>query len=319
MSRRTVVLTSSVAFLIVAGLIGAACSGEGGGTASSGTAAPQARLGAPVSKVFAGPDTAVAGGGIVAPGPGAETGGATGLDVGLPAIGPRIIKDARLSLDVKKGSFDQRFQQATQIAGRHGGFVASSQTSESRRRSGTIVLRVPADQFEAALGELKGLGKVRTQGVSGQDVTAQFVDLQARLRNWETQETVLLKLLAKSKTIDDSVKVQRALQDVQLAIEEIRGQLRALGDQTEFSTISVSMTEIGVVVHPPKKKPSLVRAWHEALDGFVAVIAAVVIGIGYLLPVALIGLAIFVGWWGYRRYRTRAPRPRADRLTTQET
>jgi len=306
MSRRTMVVASSVAFLILAGLIGAACSGGGGGTASGGTT-PQAR--AVAGPEFGAVDAGVAGRGGVAPAPAAETGGATGLDVALPAIGPKIIKDATLSLDVKKGSFDQRFQQATQIAGRHGGFVASSQTSEGRRRSGSIVIRVPADQFEAALGELKGLGKVRTQGVSGQDVTAQFVDLQARLRNWETQETVLLKLLAKSKTIDDSVKVQRALQDVQLAIEEIRGQLRVLGDQTDFSTITVSMTEIGAIVKPPTKKPSLVRAWHDALDGFVAVIAAVVIGIGYLLPVVLIGLAIFLGWWGYRRYRTRTPGP----------
>jgi Domain of unknown function (DUF4349) len=305
MSRRTVVVTSSVTFLIVAGLIGAACSGGGGGAST----APQVRTAGPISKGFAGEDTAVAGGGVALPAPAAETGSATGLDLALPAIGPKIIKDATLSLDVKKGSFDQRFQQATQIAGRHGGFVASSQTSEARRRSGTIVIRVPADQFEAALGELKGLGRVRAQGVSGQDVTAQFVDLQARLRNWETQETVLLKLLAKSKTIDDSVKVQRALQDVQLAIEEIRGQLRVLGDQTDFSTISLSMTEIGAIVQPPKKKPSLVRAWHDALDGFVAVIAAVVIGIGYLLPVVLIGLTVFVGWWGYRRYRTRPTRP----------
>jgi hypothetical protein len=148
---------------------------------------------------------------------------------------------------------------------------------------------------------------VKGQGISGSDVTSQFVDLQARLRNWETQESVLLKLLAKSKTIDESIKVQRALQDVQLAIEEIRGQLRVLSDQTDFSTISLSMREAGPVVEPPHKQPSLVRAWHEALDGFLAVIAAVVIGIGYLLPVALIGLAIFLGWWGYRRrYRPRA-------------
>src|SRR5207249_4337853 len=96
-----------------------------------------------------------------------------------------------LSLDVSKGTFDDRFQQATLIAGRHGGFVASSQTSQERRRSGTLIIRVPADQFEAALGELRGLGKVTTQAVSGSDVTPQFVDLQARLRNWETQESVL--------------------------------------------------------------------------------------------------------------------------------
>jgi len=307
MSRRTVVAASSVAFLVVAGLIGAACSAGNkaafGPAVAGGTAAPNARAGA-----FAGPDTAVAAGPVAVPAPAAES-GATGLDTGLPAIGPKIIKDATISVDVKKGSFDARFQQATQIAGRHGGFVSSSQTSEARRRSGTIVIRVPADQFEATLGELKGLGKLRNQSVSGSDVTAQFVDLQARLRNWETQESVLLKLLAKSKTIDDSIKVQRALQDVQLAIEEIRGQLRVLTDQTDFSTITLSMSEVGPIVQPPKKQPSLLRAWHDALAGFLSVIAVVVVGIGYLLPMALIGLAVLAAWWGYRRFRARETRP----------
>jgi hypothetical protein len=308
MSRRTVFATSSVAFLVVAGLIGAACSAgnkaTGGAAAAGGTPAPNARFGP-----FAGSDSAVAGRAVAAPAPAVESGGTTGLDTGLPAIGPKIIKDATISLDVKKGSFDARFQQATQIAGRHGGFVSTSQTSEARRRSGTIVIRVPADQFEATLGELKGLGRLRNQSVSGSDVTAQFVDLQARLRNWETQESVLLKLLAKSRTIDDSIKVQRALQDVQLAIEEIRGQLRVLTDQTDFSTITLSMSEAGPIVQPPKKQPSLLRAWHDALDGFLSVIAAVVVGIGYLLPVALIGLVVFMGWWGFRRSRTRTTPP----------
>jgi hypothetical protein len=306
MSKRSVVAVSSVAVLAIAGLLGAACSGGGGSTTSGLTARPAAP--APQGGAFEGAGEDVAGGAMnprVSGGPE----GTTGLDLALPAVGPKIIKDATLSLDVKKGSFDQQFQQATQVAGRHGGFVASSQASGGRRRSGTIVIRVPADQFEAALGELKGLGKVRGQGISGSDVTAQFVDLQARLRNWETQESVLLKLLAKSKSIDDSIKVQRALQDVQLAIEEIRGRLRVLDDQTAFSTISLSMIEAGPIVQPPSKKPSLVRAWHNALDGFVAVIAAVVVGIGYLLPVMLIGAAVFLGWWGYRRFRTRAVGP----------
>jgi hypothetical protein len=307
MSGRRVVAASSVAFLVIASLLGAACRGGGGKTRSAPAVGEK-----PQAQAFGAPDEAAVGGvaGPVAaaPDPG-QAAGATGLDLALPAIGPKIIKDATLSLDVKKGSFDQQFQQATQIAGRHGGFVASSQTSEDRRRSGTIVIRVPADQFEAAVGELKGLGKVRGQGISGSDVTAQFVDLQARLRNWETQESVLLKLLAKSKSIDDSIKVQRALQDVQLAIEEIRGQLHVLDDQTAFSTISLSMIEAGPVVAPPGKKPSLVRAWQHALEGFVAVIAAVVVGIGYLLPVALLATAIFLGWWGYRRFRTRPARP----------
>jgi hypothetical protein len=300
MSRRRLMVTGPVAFLIVAGLVGAACSG------SHTTTAPSHAVGKAGFDAVAGGDAGVSIG-AAAPEPAvgvpADATGGAGLNAGLPAIGPKIIKTGNLSLEVKMGSFDDRFQQATLIAGRHGGFVASSQTSQDRRRSGTLVIRVPADQFEAALGEIRGLGKVTTQAVYGSDVTPQFVDLQARLRNWETQESVLLKLLAKSKTIDESIKVQRALQDVQLAIEEIRGQLRVLADQTDFSTISVSMIEAGPGAVSPKKQSSLARAWHQAIHGFVAVIAAVVVGIGYLLPFVLMAGVLVLVWWGLRRYR----------------
>ena len=127
---------------------------------------------------------------------------------------PASFKTAVLSIRIREGSFETRAQDITIIASRHGGFIASSRTSGGKFLSGTIVLRIPASQFEIALGELKALGKVTGEQISGEDVTAQFVDLQARLRNWEAQEDVLLKLMAKSKSIEESLKVQRALQDV---------------------------------------------------------------------------------------------------------
>jgi hypothetical protein len=291
MSRRRRVGLASILVLALAGLIGAACSGSASKKASTvPMEAPAAASG-------------------VAPDSGTGTDGAAGNvaleDIGLTALTARIIKTASISVEVKQDSFEDRFQQATMIAGRHRGYVSSSRSAQAEHRSGTLVLRVPADQFEAALGELKALGTVKDEEISGQDVTSQFVDLQARLRNWEAQETVLLGLMARATTIDDSINVQRNLQDVQLAIEEIRGQLQALSDQADYSTITLAVSEVGAVIEKPKGRISLGRAWHEALHGFVAVIAAVVIGLGYLVPIALMGLALFLGWLGFRRARTR--------------
>lgn len=239
--------------------------------------------------------------------PPAGTAGGTsaleGLDLQIPALSAKIVKNATLTLEVDEGSFDQRFQQAILIAGTHGGFVSSSRASGQDSLSGTVVIRVPSSEFEVALGELKALGTVEGEEVSGEDVTAEFVDLDARLRNWEAQETVLLGLMAETNTIDESLKVQRALQDVQLAIEEIRGQLRVIDDQTSLSTISVSMSEPGVPVAAdpdPDGVPSVSEAWDLALKGFLAVIATVVIGIGYALPFVIVGL---IAWAIIRRVR----------------
>jgi Domain of unknown function (DUF4349) len=274
---------SSLIFVVVAGLVGAACSAGGGRPASAPVEGPQ---GAPMAPLAS-----------PAPGNAADVVGAS-----LPQLRQRVVKTASISLQLKKGVFTQQFQEASLIAGRHGGYVASSETTEAKLRSGTVVLRVPADQFETALAELKGLGKVQSERIAGQDVTGQFVDLQARLRNWESQETVLLRLMNKASTIDDSIKVQRQLQDVQLAIEEIRGQVHALSDQADLSTITIAMAEAGAVL-PNASRSLLARAWHQAVHGFVAVIAAVVVAVGYVLPVGLLLFAAGTGWFLIRRRR----------------
>lgn len=282
-----------VSFLALAGFVGAACGGGANKTAG-GALAPVER------------NADRAGGGLAIPAASPMPGKASVLDeFQLPGISQKIIKTASVTLQVRKGSFQQRFQQAAMVASSHGGFISSSRTSEGKLHSGVLVIRVPASQFEAAMGELKALGTVKGEQVSGQDVTAQFVDLQARLRNWEAQEGVLLRLMRQSKTIEESLKVQRTLQDVQLAIEEIRGQLRVLSDQTDLSTITLSMDEAGRAVPKPKEGLTFVRAWRQAIHAIAAVFAAIVVGLGYVIPIALIALALFLGWLGYRRVRPR--------------
>jgi hypothetical protein len=284
---------ASVSFLALAGMMGGACGGGMSGRTSGGGVANSGEVGAQMPAASSAP--AAGGGGDLA----------ALNQFQLPRITQQIIKTASVTLEVRKATFQQRFQEAVMVASSHGGFVSSSRTTEARLRSGVLVIRVPSPEFEAAMGELKSLGTVKAERVSGEDVTAQFVDLHARLRNWEAQETVQLRLMRRSNTIEDSLKVQRTLQDVQLAIEEIRGQLRVLSDQTQFSTITLTMAETGQVVPKPKKELTFFRAWHQAIHAIGAVFAAVVIGLGYVIPLVLIALAGLLLWLLYRRLRPR--------------
>jgi hypothetical protein len=279
--RRRVTVTSMM-FLVLASLVGAACGGS-----SKTASAPMAGTGGAAQGA---PDTAASPGGGARSQPLAPP-------AGLPALAARVIKTANVSLRLRDGSFEQRFQEATQIAGRYGGYVSSSETAGGKRRSGMLVLRVPAAQFESALGAIKSLGTVSDERLSGQDVTSQFVDLEARLRNWQSQEAVLLTLMSKATSIQDSIRVQNQLQDIQLTIEELKGQLRVLNDQADLSTITVAMAEVGFIAPSPKARPALSRAWHQAVDGFVGVIATVVVGLGYLIPLAILALIV----WGLAR------------------
>jgi hypothetical protein len=222
-----------------------------------------------------------------------EGSGAAPSVEGLPPLIPTVIKTADLEVQVEREGFGGAMEEATVVAGRYGGFVVSSSIRGQDVRTGSLVIRVPAGNFDPALGDLRGLGTVRRQSIRGEDVGQEFVDLEARLRNLRAQETVLLRLMDRAATISDTIRVQNVLQGVQLDVERIEGRLRFLEDQTSLSTIAVSLVEEGAVV--PEPTSMFGKAWQAAVQGFMSVIAAIVVAAGYLAPIALlaaIGLVV---------------------------
>ena len=225
---------------------------------------------------------------------------------GLPPLGQAVVKTADLSLEVDKGDFASAFDHAALVAGTYGGYVQSSQMAGAEARSGTLVIRVPSERFDEAMSDLRALGKVTNESVSGQVVTQEFIDLEARLRTWETQEAVLLGLMEEANSVESTLRIQRELQDVQFRIEQIKGQLRALEDQTSLATIGLSMVETGapLVIEDTtgEPHPSLAEAWDKAVTGVLGVAYATIVGLGYLVPLTLLGL---VAWFAYRRIARR--------------
>ncbi len=220
-------------------------------------------------------------------------GSAAPLD--LPTVGPSVIKTGELSVEVERDGLGEAMDRATEVASRYGGFVVSSTTVGAEARRGSLVLRVPSERFEDALGDLRGLGEVDRERVAGQDVGQEFVDLEARLRNLRAQEAVLLRLFDDATTVADTIRVQQELSGVQLQIEEIEGRLRYLRDQTSLGTIRVALADEGAAA-----PGALDRAVERAVGGFLAVLTTLVVGLGYALPLGLIGLA---GLLVYRRVR----------------
>jgi hypothetical protein len=242
--------------------------------------------------------------GSVVRGPDTSQGSSPAAGAESILVGPEIIKTADLSVVVAKGRFEQGFAAASSVASKYGGFVETSSTGGSPARFGTVQIRVPAADFDQALNDLRSLGHVDSQTIQGQDVTAKYVDLQARIRTWESQETALIRLMGKTTTVGQTLEVQGQLQRVQLTIEELQGQLRVLNDQTAKATISVSLREQGAPVTQAKpasvKNPSLGTGLRRAVAGFFGVVVAVLVGLGYLVPVALLlGLL----WLVVRRVR----------------
>ena len=204
----------------------------------------------------------------------------------LPTVAARVIKTADLEVGVPEGDFRSALSAAVEVARRHGGFVLSTSVEAGNAKSGRLVIRVPAESFERALNDIESLGDVDREIISGEDVSQEFVDLQARLRNAEAQEKVLLKLMDRSKSVQDTIDVQRELQTVQLLAEQLSGRLRYLEDQTSFSTITLALGEKGA---PAAASPGVLQeAWDNATKTFFVVVSAVILGAGFALPVVIL-------------------------------
>lgn len=269
------------AIVVAAGLLLAGCAGGAGQSADSGSVPGQAQRAADEGAQLA---------------PHEGTGPAVPA---LPELAPAVIKDASIDLEVGSGAFGEAVDRATSIASRYGGYVLSSTVRGDEAKRGSITLRVPADRFEEAIRDLRGLGTVGAESISGREVGQEFVDLHARLRNARAQQAVLLNLMGEAVTIPQTIHVQRELEGVQLEIEELTGRLRYLRDRTALGTIVVNLAEVGA----PAAPGVFGRAWDRAVDVFLGLAYVVIVALGVLVPTAVLGLAGLLVW---RRLRPRA-------------
>lgn len=220
----------------------------------------------------------------------------------LGGIGPRIVKTGRLEVEVPEGEFQERFADARSVASRYSGFVTAAATEGQDARTGRIVIRVPVARFDAALDDLTSLGVLRAEEVRGVDVTEEFVDLQGRLKVHTRHQRFLFRKLGQTNSIGESIRIREMLEDVQFEVERLRGQLRLLRDRSNFATIDVSMYEVGSAPEQEEGTSPLAGAWDRALHGTETVVAAIVVGLGYLLPVLVLLLLL---WLGGRQLRAR--------------
>jgi len=216
----------------------------------------------------------------------------------VPQVGPQVVKTASLRLGLANGSFEDKVGEAHAVADSFGGFVVesfASQGSGKRIAEGSLVFRIPAESYDSALSRLRELGRVESLEESGQDVSKEFVDLNARIRQLRAVEAQLLELLQRADDVPAALAVQNQLSQVQLDLEQARGRLQYLDNRVAFATISMSMHELSVVA-PQDGGFKIVDAWATAGSAFLTVVGWLFIGIAVAAPVLiLLGLGILVG------------------------
>jgi hypothetical protein len=230
---------------------------------------------------------------------------------GLPE-GQKVQRSAQLTLEVSNGSFEKSLDRVVSLMRSQGGYVSGSDAvadSGDRLRSGQVTFQVPADKFDATIGGLRQLGTAQSIRISGTDVSTQYVDFQARLRNAEAQRDAMLALLQQARSVTDVIQVQTQLGQITGQIEQLKGQIDYLDRTTAYATVAVTLRE---AVAAGADEWGLRTATGQALHNFVNGIGVMLEVVGAIAPLLPLGL---VGWLVVRRFRRRSSPQSTDQST----
>ena len=246
--------------------------------------------------------------------PDASPAPAPATPAGLPSASAVAQPTAASSMIIRNGwagievdSLDTAIARVRVLAARVGGFVANTtvQGGRDQLRSASLEVRIPSERFDEALAGLAPIGKVESVNVSAQDVGEEYVDIAARVENAHRLETRLIALLAnRTGKLQDVLSVERELARVREEIERYEGRLRYLRTRVATSTLTIAVHERAPIIVPVAGDGPITIAFRQAWRNFVNFVAALISSLGVLIP---LGVLVFVGWLGVRRWAPWRP------------
>jgi hypothetical protein len=288
----------------------AASVGQGGG-------------GIPAPTQQAMPETGGGGGDPLPDGGGGDSGGGGFVNVDRPLQERIVIKNADMSIVVDDA--EETAAQITDLVEGMGGWVVSSNiitsvksatSDEDPTTRGSIQVRVPAEQLEQVVAQVRAMALlVRSESIFGDDVTNQYVDLQSQLRNLQSAEAQLVEIMESADSTEGVVEVFNQLTRIRGDIERITGQLQFFDESAAFSSLRVELsppepdrTPTPTPTHTPEPAWRPGQTFDDAVDGAVdtaqdgvdAVIYILVFGV---LAVVVIGIPAVVAFTLWRRNR----------------
>jgi hypothetical protein len=220
-----------------------------------------------------------------------------------PEEGRKLVRTC--SMDLIAANPAGTAEKIRQMAERMGGYLESSQVNGSQATANaSLTIRVPATRIEEARAEIRKLGlRVGSDQLEAQDVTKDYVDRDARLRNLRAQEQQYLAILKRATTVKDTLEVSQQLDEVRGQIEQQQAEFDTLAKQVETVAITVSLsTEADAQVLGLNWRPlyRFKMAAREGLNGLGEYVATIT-GLAFYLPTVLLWLATIlvgaaVGW-----------------------
>lgn len=307
-------------------LLGACSNGSDSTAASTSSSAGAMSSSAAMSRAADAPAAEAASAGGVAADAGAPV-PVAGAPTGIPALDNRqIVRTADLQIrlplpaDTPDAELEAKQQQALDAAVNRarsqlivlGGFVADLQQAGG---SASLVLRVPAAQYDAFRAGAQEWGEVTASTEAAQDVTDEYTDVESRIASMKTSVDRIRALLSEATAVGDIITIESELSRREADLESLEGRRQVLADQVSLGTVSVTLTAVRtpaaeVVVAPADDRSGFVGGLRNGWDGLLTFLSAAGLVIGAVLPfVPLLAVVGLLGWWLRRTVRRHRAEP----------
>lgn len=208
--------------------------------------------------------------------------------IDIPTV-RKLIKKAELNLEVK--NCEEVSKKIVDIVNSFSGIIIDSEIQKypNDSKMGRTVLKVSPKDFDIVLQKLKELGKVDLERITAEDVTEEYVDLEARLKNLLRVKRRLLKILEeRARSVKDILEVERELLRLGEQIERVKGRMKYLDRQVELATITVNYYEPKAMIPEPldiiKRFKETIR---RATELFINVFNGTIVVIAAILPILI--------------------------------
>jgi hypothetical protein len=234
------------------------------------------------------------------------TAGTAGDVVGAPTpsgafLDPKIVRTADIRVAVK--DFDPAWEQANDVAAKHGGAVIGSRTQQiaDRIAQGTVTMRVPSARLEQVIADLRGLGTLAELNTTGDDIAEQIDGVKDKVADARTEERTLIDQQTRAPTAAARSEATTRLEAVRKDIDALKTKQRKYEDQVEFSAVTATIVEDTSLAEDDSV---LGRALDTGVGAALTILAGTLVLVGGLLPLALLALAV---WFVVRTIRRRRP------------
>ena len=222
------------------------------------------------------------------------------------------------TMEIQTIKFDRAVEGISKIVQQSGGYVENSSLSGNKapngnfveNRAANFILRIPNAKFQYIMSSMGSLGTIINKTTNGEDVTYQFFDNEARLKTLKVKEERILEILKKTKVMEDVLSAENELQNTIYEIENLTGTQKKLSNLVEFSTLTISVSEVYESIKLVKKPDTLGErisySFKQSIQLLVDIFKGTLIVLVVVFPFAIVVLIILAILWYFLKHRKKS-------------